>query len=227
MDPEIAQHKMQLDRRQKAAAEQGVSLTGGSVSMPSKPPATFATRSQPVTPAGGELWSPPPTQGATAVSFLNDFFANCKESIPPPVDPFKSSTSSSISSKDIFDPFQSTPTTTATTAAKTVAAPPSVASQVPTTVISPPPNAQAKTSPGDFADFDAAFGASASEVSHPPLTVHGQPAPTPTPTPTLLPLQPADAAAQKDVPRKQAPQADRYAALAELDEMFSVLVRKL
>lgn len=208
---------MQLDRRQKAAAEQGISLTGGSVSMPSKPPATFATRSQPVTPAGGELWSPPAPHathhGAPGSnSFAADIFGSfSKEPIPPPVDPFKSSTSS-ISSKDIFDPFQS-------------ATAPQTSQSVPATVISPPPVSQPRSSAGDFADFDSAFGGSAPEIS--PLTSlghhqHHQPAPT------LLPLQPTEAtaaSASKEEPKVKVPQVDRYAALAELDELFSGQVR--
>lgn len=172
--------------------------------MPSKPPATFATRSQPVTPAAGELWSPPSSHGGqtTSNSFAMDIFGFSKDPISPPVDPFKSSSSSSTSSKDIFDPFQST------------------TSQVATTVISPPPNVQAKSSAHDFADFDSAFGGSAPEV--PPLTACSQ-----QPAPTLLPLQPTDAAAPKaDEPKSQVPQADRYAALAALDELFSGQVRQ-
>ncbi|XP_003743133.1 arf-GAP domain and FG repeat-containing protein 1 [Galendromus occidentalis] len=196
VDPEIAQHKMQLDRRQKAAAEQGVSLTGGSVSMPSKPPATFATRSQPVTPAGGELWSPLPSHSATSTSFAADMFGFSRDPAPMAVVGQPKSSTSSVPSRDIFDPFQS------------------ASSQALTTAISAPPKVQAKATANDFADFESAFGGPAPEI--PPPAVHSQA------LPTMLPMRPTtEAVVTKDEPKTQVPQADRYAALAELDEMFS------
>ncbi|XP_022661247.1 arf-GAP domain and FG repeat-containing protein 1-like isoform X2 [Varroa destructor] len=333
VDPDIAQHKMQLDRRQRAAAEQGISLTGGSVSKPSsKPPATFATRSQPVTPAGGELWSPPLTATSTAPAFAafgtasqqqqtapansntsafnDDLFAMCKEAIPLPADPFRSSStskeqqpqyqfqqrplrnnnnnnnnsssnsnnssssssssnSSSSSSNNnnnnnnkpstigIVDPFGQLSTASlsidpfAASTGLALTAKPQSGSRA---VLSPPPSqthvtphhltasaAPAKSSMGDFADFDAAFGAAAANSAD--MTILAQASSTP-----LVPL-PANAktafsgsgatlthgtagvgngslskkglASQNEISKGGAPSADRYAALAELDELLS------
>ncbi|OQR80104.1 hypothetical protein BIW11_05289 [Tropilaelaps mercedesae] len=310
VDPDIAQHKMQLDRRQRAAAEQGVSLTGGSISKPSsKPPATFATRSQPVTPAGGEPWSPPPTKtnltpafaafgtvpqqshqqiglsnksgnSAFGHSLLDPFqpspvlkdqhqqqqlcrsFRHSNPSVVPLsprtiVDPFAASSASPLSTAGTFDPFTSPVAGTMVTvhASGAKLKPPPIQTHTPSyqhqkqqqqyqnkEAVSAAP---AKSSTGDFADFDAAFGSANSSESASVLVSTSIASLVPTPANAKATIVATDTTVlaqgttgsgdavsgtnqvftrsqvKNNVSIAGAPSADRYAALAELDELFS------